>query len=143
MFTKDTFKVEDMVQVYLNDDKAKCGTQFCPRIVLSVNQEDGSVVVPGRRREHISAAFEDTHAVHVGCALSNLVQSAIDELDESVSELLDVSAECGTHCLHSSEANIESAKDVCDFFSVPPVRPDTGARVDISGHVTTSIMLYT
>lgn len=81
MFSKDTFKVRDTVQAYLTDDKAKRGTWSSPRIILSPNQEAVFVILSSRARKHIYVAFEDTRAVHDGCALSNLVQSAIDELD--------------------------------------------------------------
>lgn len=120
-----------MVQVYLKDEKAKRGVWSSPGIILSLNQEAGFVVVPGRSRKRIDLAFEDTRAVQDGCNLYNLVRSAIDELDEYVSELLEVFAECATPPSDVPENIVESAEGVFDFSSEPPVRPDTGDRVEV------------
>lgn len=131
IFTKRRSELRIWCRSTYKDDKAERGTWLSPRIILSMNQDAGFVVVPGHGRNHISVAFKDTRAEHDDCALSDLVQSAIVKLEKSVSEFLDMAAECATSPLRSPKANVESAESISDFSFEPPLRPDTGALAEM------------
>lgn len=61
-FNTDSFKPGNMTQVYLKNDTAKLGSWSSPCIILSIDQEGGFVVAPGRSGKRASATFEDTRA---------------------------------------------------------------------------------
>lgn len=130
-FNKDMVKAGAMVQVYPKDDKTKCGTWSSPRIILSMNQEAGFVVVPERESKRLPVAFGDSLVVHDDIAITNQVQYDIYEPKEYVSELLNVSAECETPPSFAQVTNVISPEDTCSFSSEVPVRTDTVAKIKI------------
>lgn len=128
----EAIKIGDMVQVYVKNDKSKRGSWSSPRILLSIDDEAGSVVVPGRGGQRMSAAFEDLRLVPCEDPLSTIVQSAIDELDSYIDELVNVSSSTDTPS-SSQEKNLQDGSDVdvCDFSGEKPMRPSEGDRVEI------------
>lgn len=127
------FKICDMVQVYVKADNTKRGSWSSARIILSINYDASSVVVPGRAGRRMSAAFKDVRAVPADNPLSTLVQYAIDELDALIDKIVDVhesSHDKSPKHDRSLNDSTEVDRDVCYFSGEPAMRPNMGERVE-------------
>lgn len=58
---------------------------------MSSDHDAGIITVPGLSARHLTAAFEDLRVANNLCDVASPVQSAIDELDDKLSQLLNYS----------------------------------------------------
>lgn len=106
-----------------------------------MNHETGFVTIPDRWCKRVNVAFEETRAMHDGRELFNLLQSAINELDEYVSEMLDVFAAYETSPLYPTVTTVEVSEDTYYFSSEKPARLEIGAKVETFWPYDNRIML--
>lgn len=128
------FKVGDMVMVYVNVGNTKRGSLSSPRIILSINHDGGSVVVPGRAGRRMSAAFEDVRAVLACSPLSTLVKNSIGELNAHIDEIVDVHESSHEKLPKHDQilnGSTEGDREICDFSGEPAMRPNNGDRVEV------------
>ena len=87
--TKDpVINAGNLVQVFIQNGKEKCGKWSSPHSVISVDNDSGIVTVPGSRGHKIRAAIEDTRVAIQDDDLASSVQESIDQLDDSASEAI-------------------------------------------------------
>lgn len=133
----DFVKVGDLVQVSLKTDNARWGYWSSPRAVLAIDLKGGLITVPGRGMPAMSAAFEDTCVVPHGFDHSSIVQSAIDDLDGHMEEMLggvnanDICSPPTEQGSIEDNSDDESKSDAGNFSGEPPMLPTTGERVEI------------
>ena len=89
VFPADSFKIGDLVQVFIKDGKAKRGSWSSPRAVLSIDSTSGTLTIPGRAGKTISAAVEDVRAARVDSDLTAMIQESIDQLDMNLVDCID------------------------------------------------------
>lgn len=126
-----SFKPGDIVQVYLNDDNAKRGAWSSPRVILSIDHDSGSIVVPGRGRKRVIAAVEDARAVPDEDPLVTVVQLVIDELGSYIDDVLKVISPNDDKNDGSYSPPTSNRESDCDFSPAQPTRPNTGDRVEV------------
>lgn len=86
----------DLVQIYLKKFAGKRGHWTSPRQVLTVNKDGGFVVVPGRAGKEVKAAFEDVRIAPQLDDLEELIQAAVDVVDETLDDFLLAEGEKGS-----------------------------------------------
>lgn len=74
--------------MYRKTDGCKLCTWPFPRNIPPVDYDGEFVFVPGRGRETTSAAFENTSVVVQEANISAILQSAVDELNKRIKNLL-------------------------------------------------------
>ena len=85
--------------------------------MLAIDHDGGFVVVSGRGSRKISAAFEDTR-IAPGCdQLSVIIQSAVDELDESVDDIVSIATINDVIGTKADDSSDGTSMDVTDFSS--------------------------
>lgn len=88
--SKATFEnvvnVGDMVEVYNKTGIGKKGIWSTPKIVLSIDRDARSVVVPGKAGKRANVAIEDIRVAIPHDSFANTVQTAIDDLDDIIEQ---------------------------------------------------------
>lgn len=109
--------VGDLVQVCIKTNTAKRGSWSSPGTILSINHEGGFFEVPGRAGKRVTAVFEDTRIAPSVDSFSEVVKTTIEDLDDSLDELLDLSPNSQDDFEHENEGNNDNRKsfDVCDI----------------------------
>ena len=130
-YDRNVIRTGDLVQVYIKNEKQKRGSWSSPRQVLAIDHDGGFVVVPGRGSRKISAAFEDTR-IAPGCdQLSVIIQSAVDELDESVDDIVSIATINDVNGTKADESSDGASMDVTDFSSDERRLPSEGDRIQV------------
>lgn len=84
-----SFKVGDLIEIYIKRDPCKRGRWTSPRIVTSVDRDAGFVTVPGKNGKFVNAAFEDARLSLDEHSFAHSIKSAIDVVDNAISDTID------------------------------------------------------
>ena len=87
-FETPHISVGDQVQIFVKNDQGKFGKWLSARPVIKIDVNAGSVTVPGSKGHTITAAFEDTRHAIIDDDLAELVQTAIDDIDSQLDEII-------------------------------------------------------
>lgn len=128
-FPSQSFKVGDLVQIYINDGKSKRGSWTSPRKVLEINTNAGSVTVPGRSGKTVTAAIEDARACSEH-SLANSIQDSIDQLEFNLCDsVLSDNSNKETHGESEMKKCSEPPGDFSGANNQP--KPGTGDRISV------------
>lgn len=72
---ENTFRIGDLVQVFVKRGHGKGGRCLSPRQVISIETESGMLSVPGLTGHKIIVAFEDSRVAHVNSDITEIIQS--------------------------------------------------------------------
>lgn len=140
--TNESFKIGDLVQIYIKDGKQKRGSWTSPRQILSIDVEAGSITVPGKAGKTICAAVEDARAAQTNSDLAAAIQDSIDELDMTLADSINpsqdenqdsdnnVQSEDNNHQHSTGDFDMDSDSEQL-YTAEDNQLPETGERVEI------------
>lgn len=85
--TEVTLSVGDSVEIFQKKDKDKHGRRSTPKPILSIDTAARSITVPGADGRSITAAFEDARPSLPQHSFGQIVQDALDSIDESIQDI--------------------------------------------------------
>lgn len=77
-----------MVEHYTESGMNMVATWFTPMIVLSIDKQARTVLLPGKAGTRRTVCFDDIRESFTDKALEHVVQTAIDSVDDSIEDYM-------------------------------------------------------
>ena len=109
-------KVDDIIQIFIREQKDKRGKWSVPKVILDFDRNSGTVAVPGKNGKTIKAAIEDVRPALPENTLASAVQDGIDTLSRSLDDVIDqLGSEAPYDTTEGSDFNIAGQPKSIDY----------------------------